>query len=147
MEIISKVLLEALADNVISYAILTDLCVGFLYLANILLGSIIGTKQSHFDIKKFFFGVFKAICVMLIIVGVCYILNVFTLTISLINGININTELVTTLELLGILITTGIDIAKEVIEKLKAFRELKYISYDDVTFSDTNIIEPVEYKG
>ena len=145
MEIILEVLTKALDTN-ISYAVLMDVVIGFLYLFNIILGVIIGTQEDHFDIKKFFFGVMKAVCVLLIIVGICYILNVFTLTISLIRDITIDTDLVTTLELLGILVTQGIDLSKEVIEKIKSFRELKYVTYDAV-ISDTNVVEPIEFKG
>ena len=146
MEIIIKVLVSAL-DNNIAYAVLMDVVIGFLYLFNILLGTIIGAKESKFDIRKFLFGVLKAVCILLIIVGVCYILNVFTLTINLIEGITIDDGLVTTIELLTILITTGIDIAKEVMDKIKAFRELKYISYDNVRVKNDNVIEPTELKG
>lgn len=145
MEIIINVLSQALDTN-IAYAILMDIVVGFLYLFNILLGTIIGTKQNKFDIKKFLFGLLKAVCVLIIIVGVCYILNVFTLTINLINGINISEELVTTLQVLAILITTGIDIAKEVVDKIKSFRELKYVSYDSVQLSNDKLVD-TDLKG
>ena len=146
MEIIKTTLMMA-CDKSIAHVILLCICLSFLHGANILLGTIIGTKESKFDIKKFLFGIIKAVSLLLIIVGVCYILNVFTLTISLIEGITIDDELVTTLELLGILVIQGIDISKEVIEKIKAFRKLKYVSYDDVVISDTNIVEPIDFKG
>lgn len=146
MEIISKVLLEAIDVN-LSYVVLMDIVVGFLYLFNIILGTIIGTSTSHFDIKKFFFGVLKAICVLLIILGVCYILNVFTLTLNQLSSVNIDTDLIGTLEVISILIVNIVDISKEIIDKLKSFRELRYESYDKVSFSDTNIVEPIEFKG
>ena len=138
MEIVINVLSEALDKN-ISYAVLMCIILFFLYLANILLGCILGTMADGFNLKKFIFGIVKALCMLFIVVGVCYILNVFTLTINLIEGININTEIVSTLELLTILITITLDTAKEVLDKIKAFRDLKYISYDDVVVSDTNI--------
>ena len=146
MEIINKVLIGALDSN-ISYAVLMDIVIGFLFLANCILGGIIGARTEKFSVKKFLFGVLKALIIMFIIIGTCYVLNVFTLTLNLIEGVNIGTEMVSTLELLGILITNGIDIAKEVLEKVKAFRDLKYVSYDDILISDTNIIEPTELKG
>lgn len=147
MEKVIMILTEAFSNDNLSSAFLMCVVLFFLYFANILLGTILGTMQSKFNIKKFAFGILKAICVLLIIVGVCYILNVFTLTISLINGLTINTELVSTLELLGILVTSCIDISKEVLEKIKAFRELKYISYDDVIKNDTEVNEPINFVG
>ena len=129
--------LKVAYDVNIEYVILMDVVLGFLYLFNILLGTIIGTHTSKFDAKKFVFGFVKAICVLVIIVGVCYILNVFTLTINQIENINIGTELISTLEMLTILITQGIDLAKEVIEKIKTFRDLKYIKYEDVKQADS----------
>ena len=146
MEIILDVLTKALDSN-IAYAVLMDICIGFLYLFNILLGTIIGSKEDHFDIRKFLFGVLKALCIMLIIVGVCYILNVFTLTVSLVNGIEISQELVTSLQLLAILFAIGIDLGKEVLEKIKTIKSLKWVSYDDIVVSDVNVAEPTELKG
>ena len=146
MEIILEVLTKALDTN-ISYAVLMDIVIGFLYLFNIILGTIIGTRESHFDIKKFLSGILKAILVLMIVVGVCYILNVFALTISLINGIEISEEFVSTIQILGILITQGIDIANELKDKISSIRDLKYVSTETVTISDTNLVEPIEFKG
>lgn len=146
MEIISKVLFEAFDVN-LSYVILLDIVLGFMYGANILLSVIINTRQEKFDIRKFFFGVLKAICVLLIILGVCYILNVFTLTLNLIEAISINMELVTTLEIILVLVTYIADISAELLSKIKSFREIKYISQENITLSDTNIVEPMDFKG
>lgn len=146
MEIILTVLSQAL-DNNISYAILMDVVLFFLFGINIILGTIIGTKESHFDVKKFFFGVLKALVIMISIVAICYIVNVFTLTINLIEGITISESFVTTMEILAILITMAGDLIKEITEKLKNIKSLKYTSYDNIIISDTNIIEPTELKG
>lgn len=146
MEIITKVLAEAVDVN-LSYVVLLDIVLAFMYGANILLSVIINTRQEKFDIKKFFFGIIKAVCVLLIILGVCYILNVFTLTLNLISQININMELVTTLEVMLVLVTYIADISAELLGKIRSFREIKYISQEDITISDTNVAEPTELKG
>lgn len=146
MEIVIEVLTKAFDTN-ISYAILMDIVIGFLYLFNIILGTFIGTKEGNFDVKKFFFGVLKAVCILLIIIGVCYILNVFTLTLNKIDFITLDENFVGVMELFAILITNGVDASKEVLEKIKTFRELRYVSADSVVINDNEIVEPVEYKG
>lgn len=138
--------MQALDSN-ISYVILLDVVIGMLYLFNTLLGAILGTTNEGFNFKKLMFGILKAVCIMLIIVGLCYVLNVFVIVINLIEGLEISTSIVTTLELVGVLISIGVDLAKEVLEKVKAFRSLKYVSYEDIQMSDANIVEPAELKG
>ena len=81
MEIITKVLVEALNKN-LSYVVLLDVVIGMLYLFNTLLGVILGTTSEGFNLKKLLFGVLKALCIMLIIVGVCYVLNVFVIVVN-----------------------------------------------------------------
>lgn len=147
MEIIIDVLYKAMDVN-IAYAVLMCIVLAFLYGANIVLGTILGTFTDKFNAKKFWFGILKALITIIVIILLCYILNVFMLTINLIEGINISEDLVSTLEVLSILITNGIDISKEVIQKIKSFRgDLKFTSYDNVTISDTNIVEPIDFKG
>ena len=146
MEIVKEVLTQAFDVN-LSYVFLMDVVLAFMYLFNILLGTIYGTKQDGFDLKKFLFGFLKAISILLIIFGICYILNVFTLTINRLEDISINIEMVSTLELLAIMIAQGIDITKEVFEKIKSFRDLKYISYEDIALGDDSVNDPEEMKG
>lgn len=147
MEIIKEVLMAALDAN-LSYVVLMDIVIGFLYLFNIILGTIIGTKESRFDLKKFLFGVLKAICILLIVIGLCYILNVFTLTLNKLSGfITISTDLVSTIEVLSTMVTIGLDIAKECIDKASSIRTLRYVSPEDVVVNDTNVVEPIEFKG
>lgn len=136
-------------DANIDYAILLDCCVAILYIANIILGAIIGTNKSKFDIKKFLFGVLKAVTVLLIIVGVCYTVNVFVLTINKIEGLSIGSSIITTIELLGIMVSVGTDLAMEVFDKLKSFMELKYVSYEDNVpiINNKDLIEPTDFRG
>ena len=143
MEII-KILTEALEN--LQYVFLLDLVIGFLFLFNILLGSIIGSTTDKFITKKFFFGVLKAVAVLLIIIGVCYILNVFALTLSVI-GITVSADTVSIVEIMGAMVVQGVDLAKEVTEKLKSFRELKFENYDEVVVNDKYVVEPTDQRG
>lgn len=148
MDTVFEVLTQAASDN-LQFTVLMDVVVGFLFLFNILLGTIIGANNNEFNAKKLLFGVLKALAVLLIIIGVCYILNVFTLTINLMEEIEISTKAVSAVELLTIMVTQGIDLAKEVLDKISTFRDLKYISYDDVKpiTSDLGVVEPSEERG
>lgn len=147
MELISSVFVKALNDVNLSYVILLDCCVMALYIFNIVLGAFLGAKEDGFDIKKFFFGVFKSLMIVLIIVGVCYILNVFVIVMNMMNTITISTEMVTTLEIISILVAVILDLALEIKDKLKSFKSMKYVSFDDVAVNDTNVVEPGELRG
>lgn len=149
METVFKILQLAATDKNIDYAILLDVCIAFLYLFNIVLGAIIGTKTDKFDFKKFMFGVVKALIVMVIIVGVCFALNIFVLTINEIEGLSISSSIITVIELLGVLVSVAADLSAEVLEKIKSFRELKYTSYDDNVpiVNNQDLIEPTDLRG
>ena len=98
----------------------------------IVLGTIIGTFTDKFDAKKFFFGILKAIVIGLCIFAFCYTLNLFALTLQLTKDITISTDFISTVEVFTILIVWAIDIAKDVIAKIKSMKELKYVKYEDV---------------
>lgn len=117
-------------DNleVMSFLILLVL---LFYTINIILGTIIGTKEDGFNFKKFLSGFFKMLVVCLCAFGFCIGLNLFQLVLALID-FNISSEVLTTLEVIGVFITWCLDMAKEIYEKFKTFKELKYVSYDDV---------------
>ena len=106
--------------------------VGSLSAINIVLGTIIGTFTDKFDAKKFFFGILKAIVIGLCIFAFCYTLNLFALTLQLTKDITISTDFISTVEVFTILIVWAIDIAKDVIAKIKSMKELKYVKYEDV---------------
>ena len=106
--------------------------VGSLNAINIVLGTIIGTFTDKFDAKKFFFGILKAIVIGLCIFAFCYTLNLFALTLQLTKDITISTDFISTVEVFTILIVWAIDIAKDVIAKIKSMKELKYVKYEDV---------------
>ena len=137
---IIKVIEEALQNN-LETIVLMLIVVGSLNAINIVLGTIVGSFKDGFDYKKFFFGIFKAIVIGICIFVFCYTLNLFSLTLQLTKDITISTDFITTLEVFTILIVWAIDIAKDIVEKIKSMKTLKYIKYEDVQ------INPQEYKG
>ena len=131
-----KIILEAMKmafsdenlNNVFIFLIAT---IG-LYTMNIVLGTYVGTKKESFITKKFFMGIEKMVVVSFIIFCSCYFINLFTIGLNNINGININTEFVSVLEIIGIIVAVDIDLAKDIVDKVKSIFTLKFISYDDV---------------
>lgn len=130
-ETILKAVTEAVQEN-LETIVLMLIVVGSLSAINIVLGTIIGTFTDKFDAKKFFFGILKAIVIGLCIFAFCYTLNLFALTLQLTKDITISTDFISTVEVFTILIVWAIDIAKDVIAKIKSMKELKYVKYEDV---------------
>ena len=81
--------------------------VNSLYLINILFGTVQGTfgEDGKFDLKKFLFGFLKEIIASLGIFALCYVLNLFALVLELTNDITISTDIITTAEVIIILVT------------------------------------------
>jgi hypothetical protein len=103
-----------------------------LFLINILLGTIQGSFKEKFNWKKFLFGFVKALVADACIFGLCYVLNLFALTLQLTKDITISTDVITTAEVIIILTTWALDLAKDIVEKVKNLKTLKYVSYDNV---------------
>lgn len=131
METILKLISEALQEN-LETVVLMLIVVGSLSGINIVLGTIIGTFTEKFDVKKFFFGILKAFIIGLCIFVFCYTLNLFALTLQLTKDVTISGDFITTLEVFTILIVWALDLCKDIIEKIKSMKQLKYVSYDDV---------------
>lgn len=106
--------------------------VGSLNAVNIILGTIVGTFTENFKGKKFLFGILKALITALCIFVFCYTLNLFSLTLQLTKDITISTDFITTVEVFTILVVWAIDIGKDIIEKVKSMKQLKYITYEDI---------------
>lgn len=121
--------------------ILMLIVVGSLNVVNIVLGTIVGTFTESFRPRKFFFGILKAIIMGVCIFVFCYTLNLFALTLQLTKDITISAEFISTVEVFTILIVWALDLAKDIIEKIKSMKTLKYVSYDDVQ------INPQSEKG
>ena len=128
---------KAVQEN-LETIVLMLIVVGSLNAINIVLGTIIGTFTDKFDAKKFFFGILKAIVIGLCIFAFCYTLNLFALTLQLTKDITISTDFISTVEVFTILIVWAIDIAKDVIAKIKSMKELKYVKYEDIQINVNN---------
>ena len=128
---------KAVQEN-LETIVLMLIVVGSLNAINIVLGTIIGTFTDKFDAKKFFFGILKAFVIGLCIFAFCYTLNLFALTLQLTKDITISTDFISTVEVFTILIVWAIDIAKDVIAKIKSMKELKYVKYEDVQMNPSS---------
>ena len=104
---------KAVQEN-LDTIVLMLIVVGSLSAINIVLGTIIGTFTF------------------------CYTLNLFALTLQLTKDITISTDFISTVEVFTILIVWAIDIAKDVIAKIKSMKELKYVKYEDVQINVNN---------
>ena len=135
-----KVIVDAVQEN-LEAILLMLIVVSSLYAINILFGTVVGTVKEEFNWKKFLFGILKMILADVGIFALCYTLNLFSLTLQLTNDITISTDFITTLEVFAVLIVWAIDTAKDIIEKIKALKELKYASYEDVNFNDYSVDE------
>lgn len=131
METILKLIQEALQEN-LETIVLMLIVVGSLNAVNIVLGTIVGTFTDKFDVKKFFFGILKAFIVGLCIFVFCYTLNLFALTLQLTKDITISADFISTVEVFTILIVWALDLCKDIIEKIKSMKQLKYVKYEDV---------------
>ena len=137
METILKLISEALQEN-LETVVLMLIVIGSLSAINIVLGTIIGTFTTEFDAKKFFFGILKAFIIGLCIFVFCYTLNLFALTLQLTKDVTISSDFITTVEVFTILIVWAIDLAKDIIEKIKTMKTLKYVKYEDVQINVQN---------
>lgn len=126
-----KVIEQAVEAN-LETIILMLIVVTSLYFINILFGTIVGTFKEKFNLQKFLFGFAKCMVADVGIYVFCYTLNLFSLTLQLTKDITISADFITTIEVFTILIVWAIDLAKDIVEKIKAMKTLKYISYDDV---------------
>lgn len=140
MEQILDVLKQAIQEDLIWVA-LAIICVAMLYTINSILGLAIAMFKAQTDWKRFLLSQAKNIVVLACIFASCYALNVFVLTMNLIDGMSIQTEYVTALEIVAIVITWCIDLAKDIVEKLKGFKELKYVKYEDVHYNEGSGVE------
>lgn len=128
---IVKTITEAVQEN-LETIVLMLIVVNTLYAINIVLGTLIGTFTEQFDVKKFLFGILKALITSLCIFAFCYALNLFALTLQLTKDISISADFISTVEVFTILIVWALDLAKDIIEKIKSMKTLKYIKYEDV---------------
>lgn len=131
METILKLIQEALQEN-LETVVLMLIVVGSLSGINIVLGTIIGSFTEGFDLKKFLFGILKAFIIGLCIFVFCYTLNLFALTLELTKDITISSDFITTVEVFTILIAWALDLAQDILSKIKGMKTLKYVKYEDI---------------
>lgn len=136
MDTIIKTIQGAFQEN-LEVIILLAFIVLIFYVANIVLGTIIGTKEEGFNFSKFLGGISKMIGVCICAYIFCLGLNMFQLVLKLID-ISISSEVLTVLQVIGVFITWCLDMALEVYEKLKNFKTLKFVSYDEVNDFDVD---------
>lgn len=134
MDVILELLQKAWDSNLVVVAAMVIVVIG-LYAVNIFFGTVIGTKENGFDFPKFMFGILKALGCGVGIFAFCYLLNLFSLTMNLTNLVSVNDAVITTVEVIGVMYLWAMDLAKEVLEKIKSWRDLKYISEDVLSFT------------
>lgn len=134
MKLIIETIQKAFSEN-LDAVVLLIIVTAMLYLINIVLGTILGTHQVGFNLKKFLFGFLKGIIASLCIFVFCYALNLLALTLKLVD-IVVSVDVLTIVEVIVVLSTWAIDLSKEIFEKVKSLKELKYIKYEDVSVND-----------
>ena len=113
-----------------------------LRIANIVLGSIDALFSKDFDWRKFFSGIEKMVVVAVTILMVIITLNLFAYGLTLID-VKLPDQTVSAMQCVLIVVTWCVDLAIEVTEKIKAMKELKYVSYDDVKMQNVNTEEGI----
>lgn len=139
-------MLKTIADNIFSNmeAPIVFLIVAIvLRVCNIILGSIDAMFKKDFDWGKFFSGIEKMVVVAITILMVITTLNLFTYGLSLIDVV-LPKDTVNAFQVVLIILTWCVDLAKEVTEKIKSLKDLKYVKYDDVIQQNT---EPTQELG
>ena len=113
-----------------------------LRIINIVLGSIDEIFKKEFDWGKFMSGIEKMVIVAVTILMTILALNLFAYGLTLIDVV-LPKDMVSAFEVVLIVVTWCIDLAKEVTEKIKAMKELKYVKYDDTYQQNVNPQEEV----
>lgn|GEM_PF-5640348 len=108
-----------------------------LRIINIVLGSVDAMFKKEFDWGKFFSGIEKMLVVALSILMTIITLNLFAYGLSLVD-VKLPDQMVSAFTVVLIVLTWCVDLAIEVTEKIKAQKELKYISYDDIDLNSIN---------
>ena len=108
-----------------------------LRIINIVLGSVDAMFKKEFDWGKFFSGIEKMLVVALSILMTIITLNLFAYGFSL-GDVKLPDQMVSAFTVVLIVLTWCVDLAIEVTEKIKAQKELKYISYDDIDLNSIN---------
>lgn len=113
-----------------------------LRICNIILGSIDAMFHKDWDWGKFFSGIEKMVVVAITILMVIMTLNLFAYGLALIN-VTLPKDMVSAFQVVLIIVTWCVDLAIEVAEKIKAMKDLKYVSYDDIIQQNQSLQEEI----
>lgn len=130
MKTIIEMITKAFSEN-LEAVVLLIFVTAMLYLINIILGTILGSFNIGFNMKKFLLGFAKGVIASLCIFAFCYALNLLSLTLAIVD-IVISVSVLTVIEVITVLSVWAIDLSQEIFEKIKSLKELKYITYNDV---------------
>ena len=140
---ILNALLGAIEDDNMTVLTVILISVIVLFAVNIIFGTVQGTRKDGFNVGKFFFGIFKAIVICLTTLFTCYGFNLLCIGLSMADFLTFSSTFIGGAQIVAVVSVYGKDLALEVLDKFKSFRDLKYISWDDVTVQEN----PQQNKG
>lgn len=129
---IIKAMTEAVEDKNMTVLVIIMIAVMVLFTSNIVLGTIEGTKKESFNLKKFLFGIMKAVVIFFITLWACYGFNLLCIGSKMANFIEFSSDFIAGAQIVGVAAIYGKDLSLEVLDKMKSFRDLKYTSFDDM---------------
>lgn len=106
-------------DNIITIVMLLGI-LGVLQLCNIIFGAVIGSKRKRFNPKKLLEGIVKAVLFCLAFLGFCFCIEILP-NILLRIDIELPSNLITLIEIVGITLTAYKKYALDCYEKIKIF--------------------------
>lgn len=109
-------ILEVLKTDVATLVMLIG-SLGIMMLLNIVLGGVMASANYQWDTATFFKGILKAFLVALVMVVYCIVLEVFPLILSRLN-IEIPNEMITFVQVVGIVVLSFTKYAKDIFDKL-----------------------------
>lgn len=135
-----QVILKTLADNLLTL-ILSLVLLGGLMLTNMILGAIMSATIGEFDKSRFFRSVVKA---LLIVLSVCVYYCCLELMPMLLTkvGIDVPSDLVTTIEVLLIVVASFTKYAREIFQKLLTLFDVT--KAEDKAAAPAVVVEDVE---
>lgn len=135
---IIKAIIDALSDEKMTILVIIMIGIFVLFGANIGLGTVQGKKEEGFSWMKFLFGIEKAATIMFWTLACCFAFNMICIGAEMADFVTLGTPLIASAEIVSIALIYGIDLSKEVIDKFKSIRELKYVSFDDAKIGTIN---------
>lgn len=136
MKIIIDIFNEVITDEYLPLLFVLLLCAfGFSIIEDII-GTIVGSMKNGFDLKFKIFGLLKRIAIGLTLMAFAFVVDYFVITLNHLPSFEIETQIVTILEIVAMVVTWCVDSCKGILEKFKSIKELKYIKYEDVHYNE-----------